>query len=68
VLEEALEDDDYEGSQEQVDEKGEMATSPPDVTIGTSFDEKSGGLRGYQADVVDVHLSDGATVDEDGRD
>jgi len=65
IIEEALEDDDDSSSTaEKVDEK---ATSPADPVIATSFDEKSGGLHGYQEDVVDVHPNDHPAQDENGQ-
>jgi len=50
VIEEVLEDDGY------LEEKVvETTTSPNDAIAGTSFNEKSNGLYGRQADVVDIH-------------
>ena len=47
---------------EKVDEK---ATPPADVVVGTSFNEKSGGLDGYQAGAVDIRPDDHPPDDED---
>ena len=35
--------------------------------VSTSFDEKSGGLDGYQAGVVDIRPGDDPSEDEDGQ-
>jgi len=44
-----------------------MVTSPVDAVVGTSFDEKSGGLDGCQAGVVDILPGDHPPEDEDGQ-
>jgi len=62
VIEEALEDDN--SLCEKVDEN---VTSSVDAIVGTSFDEKSGGLDGYQAGVVDIRPGDHPSEDEDGQ-
>lgn len=56
VIEEALEEDSYQGSLEE--KVVETATSPNDAVAGTSFNEKSEGLYGHQTDVVDIHPDD----------
>ena len=68
MIEEALEDDSDQGFLEKMDEKGEVATSPPHhAMVGTSFDEKSGSLHGYHANVPEINPSDDRTTDEDGQ-
>lgn len=62
VIEEDLEDDCDDSS---MNEKRGVASSPADAVVGTSFNEKSDELHGYQADVVDVSPDDHPTQDED---
>jgi hypothetical protein len=66
VIEEALEDGDSSSSLEKLDEGIEAVISPAGAEVGTSFNEKSGGLHGYQADVADVYPGDHPTEDKDG--
>jgi len=49
---------------EKVDEKATSRIGEP--IVGTSFNEKSGGLHGYQPNVVGIH-PDGHPQYEDGR-
>jgi hypothetical protein len=66
VVEEALEDGDSGSSLEKLDEGIEAVISPAGADVGTSFNEKSGGLHGYQADVAEVYPGDHPTEDKDG--
>lgn len=68
VIEENSEHDRGHSYLESVDEEDEGVVLPTDAVVGTSFDEKSDKLHGYQGDVVDIHpdehFSDGG--DEQG--